>query len=95
MYHKLCTLLKCITSCVILSSMKRAREYTKIIVTRLNEELKTKFDRYCERHGISGSEAIRCYILNLPDVEEKPKQAGDSGSTGEATEARREKEAGT
>lgn len=47
--------------------MKKERVYTKIIVTRLNNVLKEKYDRHCERHGVGGSEAIRCYILNLPD----------------------------
>lgn len=66
--------------------MKKDREYTKIIVTRLNAELKARFDTYCERMGLSGSEVIRCFIINLPEQEPQPPPVRERGG-GEEEEA--------
>ena len=80
-----------------MSSMKKAREYNKIIVARVNEELKAKFDSYCEHNGIGGSEAIRCYIMNLPEVPDKLREAKRSRlrPRAEAAGVSEETEAGT
>jgi hypothetical protein len=50
---------------------------------RVNDMLKAKFERYCEIMGIGGSEAIRCYIMNLPD--DPTKQNGQQGEEGQGS----------
>jgi hypothetical protein len=39
-----------------------------------HEWLKAKLERYCEEKGLTMAEAMRCYILNLPEPDEEGKK---------------------
>jgi antitoxin component of RelBE/YafQ-DinJ toxin-antitoxin module len=45
--------------------MKRKKEFTKVITFDIHEEMKAKFDSYCEERGYTMAEALRCLIAQV------------------------------
>ena len=49
----------------------RTQKKDKYIHIRISEDLKTKFDVYCEKKSILPSKLIRNYIKNILDEKDK------------------------
>jgi len=48
--------------------MKRQKMYRKAIQIRLDPMLDAKLEKYCIANSVSKSEAVRRWIMTLPDV---------------------------